>query len=216
MASQVNPHVVPFYAHLQGRPGRPSGGRDHTGSWRGGFLLGALEVALKEAMRSNLRTLQKLHLLVDLFGVDWSNLWLQSQDGSVVLTPDLELRHYAGVLSNVASLADLQQKMRSMERATWEALPLIRTRTDVDDALAALDLEVHSTASPKAAPLARVPSKTGEGLGEVGQDDGGDVVPPPAPTPHAPPAAEAGARHGRRAAASPARRRSSREDQGIR
>ena len=36
--------VVPFYAHLQGRPGRPSAGRDRTGSWRGGFLLGALEV----------------------------------------------------------------------------------------------------------------------------------------------------------------------------
>ena len=44
IVSQVNPHVVPFYAHLRGRPGRPSGGRDRTGGWRGGFLLGALEV----------------------------------------------------------------------------------------------------------------------------------------------------------------------------
>lgn len=44
VVSQVNPHVAPFYAHLQGRAGRPSGGRDRTGAWRGGFLLGALEV----------------------------------------------------------------------------------------------------------------------------------------------------------------------------
>ena len=36
IVSQVNPHVVPFYAHLQGRAGRPSGGRDRTGAWRGG------------------------------------------------------------------------------------------------------------------------------------------------------------------------------------
>ena len=44
IVSQVNPHVAPFYAHLQGRAGRPSGGREYTGGWRGGFLLGALEV----------------------------------------------------------------------------------------------------------------------------------------------------------------------------
>ena len=48
--SQVNPHVAPFYAYLQGRAGRPSGGRKTTGAWRGGFLLGAAEVALKEDM----------------------------------------------------------------------------------------------------------------------------------------------------------------------
>ena len=55
--------VAPFYAHLQGRAGRPSGGRDHTGAWRGGFLLGALEVALKENMRSLLRTLKQQRVI---------------------------------------------------------------------------------------------------------------------------------------------------------
>ena len=44
----------------------------------------AMQVALKEDLRSQLRTLQQLRLLLDLFGVDWSNLWLQQQDGSVV------------------------------------------------------------------------------------------------------------------------------------
>ena len=96
IVSQVNPHVVPFYSHLQGRAGRPSGGRDRTGAWRGGFLLGALEVALKEDMRAHLRTLKLLRLGRALFGVDWSNLWLQPQDGSVVLTPPLSLADYHG------------------------------------------------------------------------------------------------------------------------
>ena len=58
LVAQVNPHVAPFYAHLRGRPGRPSGGRARTGAWRGGFLLGALEVSIKEDLRKQLRTLQ--------------------------------------------------------------------------------------------------------------------------------------------------------------
>ena len=129
-------------------------------------------------MRSQLRTLQRLGLLVDLFGVDWSHLWLQSQDGSVVLTPDIQLYHYAGVLSNVASFDELRAKIRSMERATWEALALIRTRSDVDDALAAL-LEAAPTAAsalqgvPQGVPLVRVPSvasSTGADLSSTGAD----------------------------------------------
>ena len=129
-------------------------------------------------MRSQLRTLQRLGLLVDLFGVDWSHLWLQSQDGSGVLTPDIQLYHYAGVLSNVASFDELRAKIRSMERATWEALALIRTRSDVDDALAAL-LEAAPTAAsalqgvPQGVPLVRVPSvasSTGADLSSTGAD----------------------------------------------
>ena len=58
LVAQVNPHVAPFYAHLRGRPGRPSGGRARTGAWRGGFLLGALEVSIKEDLKKQLRTLQ--------------------------------------------------------------------------------------------------------------------------------------------------------------
>ena len=163
IVSQVNPHVVPFYAHLQGRPGRPSGGRDHTGAWRGGFLLCALEVALKNELRSAMRTMQQLGLLVDLFGVDWSHLWLQSQDGSVVLTPDLKLSHFTDrhLLSNVASLEDLNAKMRGMERATWEGMGLIRTRMDVDAALSALEGVAVDV------PVSRVPSATGPSRQDV-------------------------------------------------
>lgn len=89
---QVNPHIVPFYVHPLGRPGRPSSGRERTGGWRGGFLLGALEVSVKEDLRKHLATMQRLQLLVDLFGVDWSHVWLQPLDGSVNIMPSLELQ----------------------------------------------------------------------------------------------------------------------------
>ena len=94
-----------------------------------------MEVTLKELMRSHLHTLQRLRLLVDLFGVDWSNLWLQEQNGSVVLTPDIRLSDFAGVLSNVEHVDELARKMAVMERATWEAYALIRARMNVEGAL---------------------------------------------------------------------------------
>jgi hypothetical protein len=132
-------------------------------AWRGGFLLCALEVALKNELRSAMRTMQQLGLLVDLFGVDWSHLWLQSQDGSVVLTPDLKLSHFTDrhLLSNVASLEDLNAKMRGMERATWEGMGLIRTRMDVDAALSALEGVAVDV------PVSRVPSATGPSRQDV-------------------------------------------------
>lgn len=46
---QCNPHIVPFFYNSKGKVGRPSrwssGTQEH--SWRGGFLLAALEMYLK-------------------------------------------------------------------------------------------------------------------------------------------------------------------------
>ena len=80
-------------AHLGSsrRPGRPSAGRDRTGAWRGGFLLSAIEVAIKEDLRRHLRTIQRLRLMSDLTGFDLTQMWLQEQDGSVTLSPAVQL-----------------------------------------------------------------------------------------------------------------------------
>ena len=153
MVSQVNPHVAPFYTHLQGRAGRPSGGRDRTGAWRGGFLLGALEVSLKEDMKTHLRTIKRLQLGRSLFGVDWSNLWLQPQDGSVVLTPELNLTHWMYVLSNLDDREVLKGMIHQMEVCVWESCSLIRMRMDVQRAL---DDCADAFATQ---PLSRVPSQ---------------------------------------------------------
>lgn len=62
LAAQANPHIVPFFYNSKGDVGRPSrwssGMRDD--SWRGGFLLSAMEMYLKNDMRS------KFHFLNDL------------------------------------------------------------------------------------------------------------------------------------------------------
>jgi len=54
---QVNPHIIPFFYHNRGRDGRPSTWRLWAGGWRGGFVLSALELWLKEDMLKTLRVL---------------------------------------------------------------------------------------------------------------------------------------------------------------
>lgn len=62
VAAQCNPHIVPFVFDAKGNVGRPSrwssGMRDD--SWRGGFVLSALELYLKTDMRA------KFHFLNDV------------------------------------------------------------------------------------------------------------------------------------------------------
>lgn len=46
------------------------------------FVTGAMEIAIKEDLRRHLTTLHRLELLLNLFGVDWSQIWLQPQANS--------------------------------------------------------------------------------------------------------------------------------------
>ena len=139
IVAQVNPHIVPFYAHLLGRPGRPSGGRAHTGEWRGGFLFSALEVFFKEGMRAIMRTFQQLRLDWKFFGLDLTHVWLQPLDphvAGVTLTPDLCLADCRDLIANLPNPSELRRMVRSMERNTWEASALLRTHMRVEAALA--------------------------------------------------------------------------------
>ena len=56
IVSQCNPHIVPFFFNPKGGVGRPSrwssGEQEH--SWRGGFLLAALEMYLKVCAKVSL------------------------------------------------------------------------------------------------------------------------------------------------------------------
>ena len=55
IVSQCNPHVIPFFYHARGADGRPVTWRLWAGGWRGGFVLSALELWLKEDILKNLR-----------------------------------------------------------------------------------------------------------------------------------------------------------------
>mmetsp|Transcript_15090 Transcript_15090/g.50084 ORF Transcript_15090/g.50084 Transcript_15090/m.50084 type:complete len:691 (+) Transcript_15090:876-2948(+) len=215
IVSQVNPHIACFYAHPCGRPGRPSAGRDRTGAWRGGFLLSAIEVAIKEDLRRHLRTIQRLRLMSDLTGFDLTQMWLQEQDGSVTLTPAIQLGDLTALISNLEEPAQLSRRIREMERATFEASALLRTRFDVRAALdeciaaaglraAASDRWLHDARSAHTPPSSQ---QRRERPGGEEEEPEARARPPAADDGSALAAGLGGGPHRRRAARSPTPRR---------
>jgi predicted acylesterase/phospholipase RssA len=92
LAAQSNPHIVPFFYNAKGDVGRPSrwssGARDD--SWRGGFLLSALEMYLKNDMRSKFHFLNDLEVAVGFT----STMMTQVYSGSTTIVPQVCLRDF--------------------------------------------------------------------------------------------------------------------------
>ena len=93
VTAQCNPHIVPFFFNTKGDVGRPSrwssGTRDD--SWRGGFLLSALELYLKTDMIAKLKFLSEVEAAVGFFGT----LFTQSTyGGSTTIVPHVVLKDY--------------------------------------------------------------------------------------------------------------------------
>ena len=93
MAAQANPHIVPFFFESKGEVGRPSrwssGMRDD--SWRGGFLLSALEIYLKNDMRSKFHFLNNVDVAV---GFTSTMMTQASYSGTTTIVPDTCLKDY--------------------------------------------------------------------------------------------------------------------------
>ena len=96
LAAQANPHIVPFFFESKGDVGRPSrwssGTRDD--SWRGGFLLSALEMYLKNDMRSKMHFLNDLEVAVGFT----STMMTQTYSGTTTIVPHVCLKDF-GIVS---------------------------------------------------------------------------------------------------------------------
>jgi len=93
VAAQCNPHIVPFFYNSKGEVGRPSrwssgGVREH--SWRGGFLLSALELYLKSDIRAKFRFLDEVEAAIGFT----STLTTQTYGGSTTIVPQVSLLDY--------------------------------------------------------------------------------------------------------------------------
>lgn len=93
LAAQANPHIVPFFYNSKGDVGRPSrwssGMRDD--SWRGGFLLSALEMYLKNDMRSKFHFLNDVDVAV---GFTSTMMAQATYSGTTTIVPDTCLKDY--------------------------------------------------------------------------------------------------------------------------
>eukprot|EP00440_Ansanella_granifera_P070218 gb/GFBE01076187.1/.p1 GENE.gb/GFBE01076187.1/~~gb/GFBE01076187.1/.p1 ORF type:complete len:681 (+),score=99.63 gb/GFBE01076187.1/:1-2043(+) len=148
IAVQVNPHVTPFIFAPNGEAGRPISWSSPSGRgrWRGGFILCALEVVLKESFRSAWKVMGMLQLLPQLFGVKWDLFFAQVYEGSVTLATDNGyLWKCMNALEN-PSRDDFRYWWREGQVMAWQKMHLLEHRLRTEQALFRLDhaLESHS------------------------------------------------------------------------
>jgi hypothetical protein len=92
VACQCNPHVVPFFFDSKGGVGRPSrwSSGEQEASWRGGFLLAALEMYLKNDMKAKFIFLNDLEAAVGFM----STMMIQDFIGSTTIVPQVKFTDY--------------------------------------------------------------------------------------------------------------------------
>jgi len=135
IVSQTNPHIVPFFFNSMGSGGQPTGWRRWTGGYRGGFIFSALELWLKLSMRKNLKFLATLDLLPNVFGQDWSYIFLQTFYGHVTLVPAVSVWDFFRLVSD-PTIEDMRRYFSGGKQAAWSACSMIQNRMLIDKTLA--------------------------------------------------------------------------------
>ena len=146
IVSQVNPHVTPFLFRLRGDPGEPLlwrwGSRD---SFRGGFILAALEVSLKEQMKALVKIVRNLDIGPTVGGLPWVHVFLQNFVGDVTLVSKTAfVFKLSRALDHPSDLKEMKWWIREGEKMTWPKMAMIAARMRIENALADLALEVES------------------------------------------------------------------------
>jgi len=149
IASQCNPHIVPFFFNTKGDVGRPcrwSSGLQHD-SWRGGFLLSALEMYIKNDMRAKFRFLDDLEAAVGFT----SSLFTQSSyGGQTTIVPELGLPFYLKIFTN-PSLRDMKEYFQVGLTCTYPHIQMIKLHYAIaralDECLLLLESETNDTES---------------------------------------------------------------------
>mmetsp|Transcript_14355 Transcript_14355/g.31342 ORF Transcript_14355/g.31342 Transcript_14355/m.31342 type:complete len:903 (-) Transcript_14355:248-2956(-) len=132
IAAQCNPHIVPFFYNPKGGVGKPSrwssGSQEH--SWRGGFLLAALEMYLKNDMKAKFVFLNEVEAAVGFT----STMMTQDFVGSTTIVPQVDFQDYFKLFSD-PSVRDLERCFQGGEIAAYEHTALIKLHYSIADAL---------------------------------------------------------------------------------
>jgi len=132
VACQCNPHIVPFFFNAKGGVGQPSrwsGGEQET-SWRGGFLLAALEMYLKNDMRAKFVFLRDLDAAVSFTGT----MMTQSFVGTTTIVPQVELKDFFNLFRD-PTVSRLYHYLRVGSVAAYQHAAMIRCHYRIADAL---------------------------------------------------------------------------------
>mmetsp|Transcript_29038 Transcript_29038/g.58932 ORF Transcript_29038/g.58932 Transcript_29038/m.58932 type:complete len:727 (-) Transcript_29038:114-2294(-) len=133
VAAQCNPHIVPFFYNSKGDVGSPSrwssGMRED--SWRGGFLLSALEMYLKNDMRAKFQFLNDIEAAKGFH----ASLFTQSTySGSTTIVPQVAVIDYFKLFSN-QSIKDLDRYFQGGSVAAYQHIAMIKLHYAIASAL---------------------------------------------------------------------------------
>mmetsp|Transcript_12893 Transcript_12893/g.19267 ORF Transcript_12893/g.19267 Transcript_12893/m.19267 type:complete len:919 (+) Transcript_12893:140-2896(+) len=151
LAAQANPHIVPFFYNSKGDVGRPSrwssGMRDD--SWRGGFLLSALEMYLKNDMRSKFHFLNDVDVAV---GFTSTMMAQATYSGTTTIVPDTCLKDYF-LLFEEQSEDDMKRYFQGGAVAAYQHVSFLKLHYAVantlDECLASLECEESTPVPPR-------------------------------------------------------------------
>jgi len=140
LAAQCNPHIVPFFYNSKGDVGRPSRWTREfrEDSWRGGFLLAALEIYLKSDM------LAKFHFLNDLDAAIGFTATMMTQiyTGTTTIVPQVSFTDYLKLVSN-PTLKDMKKWIQVGSVAAYQHCAMMRLHYSIcrslDESLALLE-----------------------------------------------------------------------------
>eukprot|EP00804_Cyclotella_cryptica_P004643 CCRYP_006955-RA/>CCRYP_006955-RA protein AED:0.07 eAED:0.07 QI:235/0.75/0.6/1/1/1/5/0/892 len=150
LAAQANPHIVPFFYNSKGDVGRPSrwssGMRDD--SWRGGFLLSALEMYLKNDMRSKMNLLNDLEVAV---GFTSTMMAQQTYSGTTTIVPQVCLFDYFKLFAD-QSVDDMKRYFQGGSVAAYQHVAMLKLHYKIahalDECLASLEELDESSHDP--------------------------------------------------------------------
>ena len=137
IVSQVNPHITPFFFNIKGEAGNPIIWRwGKTASFRGGFVLSALEVLIKAQIKTLFRVIRELEIGPTVGGSPWVSVFIQNFTGDLTLTNN---RYYlyklSKGLSDPSSLEELEWWIHEGELMAWPKIAAIAARMRIENAL---------------------------------------------------------------------------------
>jgi len=86
-------------------------------------------------MRKNLKFLATLDLLPNVFGQDWSYIFLQTFYGHVTLVPAVSVWDFFRLVSD-PTIEDMRRYFSGGKQAAWSACSMIQNRMLIDKTLA--------------------------------------------------------------------------------
>ena len=132
IACQANPHIVPFFFRPKGGVGKPSrwSSGDQQTSWRGGFLLAALEMYLKNDMKAKLKFLEEVEAALGFT----ATMLTQEFVGSTTVVPNIAFADFFRLFSD-PRYEDLDGYFRGGCIAVYEHAAMIKLHYRIADCL---------------------------------------------------------------------------------